>query len=189
MKTVVCSILLAGIATLASVAHAQEAVLNAAPTPFTASQQDRADSGWHGDDWRHGLGPVDIIDLVRPGVAAIEANDFTQAEALFARSLRFNKNDLDLRFHMGLVKMELGKWDEARQYLRAPARELRKDPKPKSLLGVAYARLGDVASANTQRDRLLKMAAACNGTCEASAEIVSGIQMIDEALEEAGQSS
>ena len=82
--------------------------------------------------------------------------------------------------------MELGKWDEARHYLRTPARELRKDPKPKSLLGVTYARLGDVASANAQRDALLKMAAACNGTCETSAEIANGIQMIDSALAEAG---
>ncbi len=181
MKATVYSILLAGLTALAGAAHAQEA--SNIPTPFTASAQERDTSGWSGDYWRGDPGlPVAFTGQVHPGVAAIEANNFAQAETLFARSLRFNKNDLDLRFHMGVVKMELGKWDEARQYLRTPARELRKDPKPKSLLGVTYARLGDVASANAQRDALLNMAAACAGSCERAAEIESGIQMIDEAL-------
>ena len=185
MKATVCSIMLAGLTALAGAAHAQEA--GSLPTPFTASAQERDTAGWTGDYWRGDPGlPAAFTGQVHPGVAAIEANNFAQAETLFAKSLRFNKNDLDLRFHMGMVKMELGKWDEARHYLRTPARELRKDPKPKSLLGVTYARLGDVASANAQRDALLKMAAACNGTCETSAEIANGIQMIDSALAEAG---
>jgi predicted Zn-dependent protease len=85
---------------------------------------------------------------------------------------------------MGVAKMNLGKWDEAKRYLRTAARELRKLPDPKSHLGVTYAKLGDIDGANAQRARLVKMAEACKGTCELSPYITSGIEMIDEALAE-----
>jgi Flp pilus assembly protein TadD len=89
----------------------------------------------------------------------------TRAETLRARSLQHNKNNASLRLYMGIAKMELGKWSEARHYLRTPAREMRKDPEPRSLLGVTYVELGDFAGAHAQRDALVKIAAACEGSC------------------------
>jgi Flp pilus assembly protein TadD len=123
------------------------------------------------------------------GVAALEANDFTRAEEIFAETLRYNQNNASVRFYLGVVKMNLGKWDEAKRYLKTAARKLRKLPDPKGHLGVTYAKLGDIAGANAQRARLVKMAEACKGTCKLSPYIMDGIQMIDEALAEAPSSS
>lgn len=183
MKLGICTILV-GVTALAGAAHAQ-----VPPTPFTASQQERGDSGWSYDAERAIPGAASFEIGVHPGIAALEANDFAQAETLLGKSLQFNKNNVSLRLHMGIAKMELGKWDEARHYLRTPAREMRRDPEPKSLLGVTYVKLGDFESAYAQRESLLQMAAACESSCERAAEIESGIALIDAALAEAGAKS
>ena len=184
MKPVTLSILLASGAALVGAANAQEAPTYVPSAPFTASEQTRSDPPWGGwsDSWRGDPSSLTTSNSFEAGVAALEANDFTRAEEIFAKSLRYNGNDLTIRFYMGVAKMELGKWDEAKRYLRSPARELRKLPDPKSHLGVTYAKLGDTAAANAQRAKLVKMAEACKGTCKLSPYIMDGIQMIDEAL-------
>jgi len=188
MRTTSLPILLAASAAFAFAAHAQEApaFMNTDPsTPGANSPRQEAD--WQGD-------PVmpccDLTDIRRErsledGVAALEASDFARAEEIFARVLRYNKNNDAIRFYLGVAKMNLGKWDEAKRNLKIAARELRKLPDPKGHLGVTYAKLGDIAGANAQRARLVKMAEACKGDCKLSPYITSGIQMIDEALAEA----
>jgi predicted Zn-dependent protease len=189
MKVGICTILVAAFASVAGAAHAQDETNYLPPTPYSPSDPSRGVSGWSPDLSRGDPGAVSFEIAMHPGIAALEANDFVQAETLLAKSLRYNKNDVSLRLHMGIAKMELGKWDEARQYLRTPAREMRKDPEPKSLLGVTYVQLGDIAGAKAQRDALVQMAAACEGTCARAADIQSGIQLIDSALAQAGVSS
>lgn len=184
MKSSICTMLVIGVTALAGAAHAQ-----VPPTPFTASQQERGDSGWNADLERQDFGVASFKAGMHPGIAALEANDFAQAEELLGKSLQYNKNNISLRLHMGIAKMELGKWDEARHYLRTPAREMRRDPEPKSLLGVTYVKLGDFESAFAQRESLLQMAAACQTSCARAAEIESGIALIDAALAEAGVKS
>lgn len=194
MKTGTLSILLAAGATLAFAANAQtpDVSLNPAlsepPTSFSSAP---ADPGWSGDPW---MPCCDLTDKRRArslghGVAALEANDFARAEEIFAGILRYNQNNDAIRFYLGVAKMNLGKWDEAKRYLKIAARELRKLPDPKSHLGVTYAKLGDTAGAYAQRARLVKMAEACKGKCELSPYIIDGIQMIDEALTETPSSS
>jgi Flp pilus assembly protein TadD len=196
MRTIALSILLAAGAALAFPANAQTPPAPASPPDpsFPTSlmgAQPPAEPPWS-EDLR--MPCCDATDTRRArsfgsGVAALEASDFTRAEEIFADILRYNKNDTTLRYHMGVAKMNLGKWDEAKRYLRTPARELRKDPDPKSLLGVTYARLGDIAGANAQRASLVRMAEACKGACEFSSSIMDGIRMIDEALAETRSSS
>ena len=186
MRTVALSMLLAASAAFAGAANAQEAPAPPAyepSAPFSAGNSG-ADPGavdnWH---WES-IGGVTYRNPVSAGVAALEANDFAKAEEIFSNSLRYYRSDPTFRFYMGVAKMNLGKWDEARRYLRTAARELRKLPDPKGHLGVTYAKLGDIDAANAQRASLVKMAEACKGTCKLSPYIVSGIQMIDEALAE-----
>jgi tetratricopeptide (TPR) repeat protein len=191
MRTTSLPILLAASAAFAFAAHAQEApaFMNIdPPTPGAESNPGlQPGGGWQGD-------PVmpccDLTDIRRErslgdGVAALEASDFARAEEILARNLRYNKNNDAVRFYLGVAKMNLGKWDEAKRNLKIAARELRKLPDPKGHLGVTYAKLGDIAGANAQRARLVKMAEACKGDCKLSPYITSGIQMIDEALAEA----
>jgi tetratricopeptide (TPR) repeat protein len=187
MKRVTLSVVLAAGAALTGAAHAQEApAANYVPaTPYTQSQQERSNPGWDGDAWRRDPGPILTANPFEDGVAALDANDFTRAEAIFVKSLRYNANDVTARFYMGVTKMKLEKWDEAKRYLRTPARELRKLPDPKGHLGVTYVKLGDITGANAQRAALVKMADACKGTCKLAPYIASGIQMIDAALAQA----
>jgi tetratricopeptide (TPR) repeat protein len=191
MKTIRLSILLAAGAALVGAANAQDASNYIPSTPFTASEQVRSDPGqsWDSDRWR---GPDVWPNVpgaprgnpIPMGVAALEANDFALAEEIFTDVLRYNRNNAAVRFYLGVAKMNLGKWDEAKRYLKIAARELRKLPDPKGHLGVAYAKLGDTAAANAQRARLVKMAEACKSACELSPYIQDGIRMIDEALAE-----
>lgn len=187
MKTVTLSMLLGAGVAFAGAANAQAAPPTYVPsTPYTYSEQQRHDppstgawmDNWHGDP---NLGVVSNNSF-GAGVAALQANDFTKAEEIFTKSLLFNKNDVTARFYMGVTKVKLEKWEEAKRYLRTPARDLRKVPDPKGYLGVTYAKLGDTEAALAQRASLLKMAEACQGTCEHASYIANGIQMIDEAL-------
>jgi tetratricopeptide (TPR) repeat protein len=181
------SIVIGASAALAGTASAQEATY--IPTaPFTASEQERSDPGTDWDRLRGDPGPVLPPRTFDDGIAALEANDFARAEAIFNEGRRYYGNNPRFRFLMGVTKMNLGKWEEARRYLKTAARELRKLPDPKSHLGVTYAKLGDTDSAIAQRNRLLEMAEACKGTCRLSPYIMSGIEMIDEALAEPAES-
>lgn len=187
MKSVAFSFLLAAGAMVHGAAMAQEppaAASSQTPsTPYTGSESQRSQSGWYsppsGD-----LGPVLTRYPVRSGVAALEASDFVRAEKIFAERLRYDGSDVAARFYLGVAKMNLGKWSEAKPHLKSAARELRKLPDPKSHLGVTYAKLGDVAGARAQRDRLVRMSETCRGTCSLAPRIDAGIRMIDEALAE-----
>ena len=195
MRAVTLSILLASAAVFGAAAvNAQtpdvslNPALSEAPTSFSSAP---ADPGWSGDPQ---MPCCDLTDRrsarsLDHGVAALEASDFTQAEEIFANVLRHNKNNTAVRFYLGVAKMNLGKWDEAKRYLKTAARELRKLPDPKSHLGVTYAKLGDIDAAHAQRARLVKMAEACKSKCELSPYIIDGIEMIDEALAESPSSS
>ncbi|MFT3725085.1 MAG: hypothetical protein QM773_16055 [Hyphomonadaceae bacterium] len=186
MRKITLSVLLGAGVAFTGAASAQEAPTYFPSTPYTSSEQQRSDppgSGAWMDNWHGDPGLVFSSEsLYGAGIAALQANDFTKAEEIFTKSLLYNKNDVTARFYMGVTKVKLEKWEEAKRYLRTPARELRKVPDPKGYLGVTYAKLGDTEAALAQRASLLKMAEACQGTCEHSSYIANGIQMIDEAL-------
>ncbi len=188
MKTITLSVLFGAGLVFANAAQAQDAPPTYVPSvPYTYSEQQRSGSpnvsgawmdNWHGD-------PSLVFgssSLLGAGVAALQANDFTKAEEIFAKSLLFDKNDVTARFYMGVTKVKLEKWEEAKRFLRTPARDLRKVPDPKGYLGLTYAKLGDTKAALAQRASLVKMAEACQGVCKHSSYIANGIQMIDEAL-------
>lgn len=189
MKIVPFSILLAASAVLACTAHAQtpsDPPVSSGSASYPPVVVPQADPGWSGNpvmpccDMTEARG----VRSFDQGVAALEANDFARAEEIFADILRYNRNDATVRFYLGVAKMNLDKWDEAKRYLKIAARKLRKLPDPKGHLGVAYAKLGDTAGAYAQRAALVKMSKACKDRCRLSPYIMDGIQMIDEALAE-----
>jgi TolA-binding protein len=181
MRTVALSILLAAGAALASGANAQEspaassyAYVGESETPSSTPDftpvsmwSDNASSSRYG---------------IQYGVSALKAQDFMQAETIFANFLKYKQNNADANFYMGVAKMNLGKWDDAKQYLEIAVSRKPQHPDPKSRLGVTYAKLGDAAAANAQRADLVKMNDACKNACRLSRYIKGGIEMIDEAL-------
>ena len=180
MKTVVLSIMLAGTA-LGSAANAQEAP--PAPPVGTVDGSQFAPPPDMNISWDYSS-PRGVHRLQR-GFDAMDAGNFTKAEALFARIRERAPGDGATNFYLGVIKMVLGKWDEAKMPLEVAVRKMPVLPDPKSRLGVTYAKLGDTAGAHAQRADLVKMADACQGACELSPYITGGIHMIDEALAEA----
>jgi tetratricopeptide (TPR) repeat protein len=191
MRTVAISILLAAGAMLASTANAQAP---AAPTPEgppassyavpndTGSAQYTPPSAASYNFWDSATGYYGAV-RDRDGVEALEAGNYARAEEIFSLLLSSPQSSSPaIRFYLGVAEMNLGKWDEAKKDLMVATRRLRTLPDPKSRLGVTYAKLGDIESANAQRAALVKMSDACKGTCRNSQFIVEGIQMIDEAL-------
>jgi TolA-binding protein len=193
MRTVALSILLAAGIAAAVPANAQTPPPPAGDALFPASllsYQPTSDPGWDGDAWRRPMVLERIYgDRMEIGVAALKAGEFPLAEAMFADFLRLRPNSADANFYMGVAKMNLGEWDEAKTHLELAVQKKPKHPDPKSRLGVTYARLGDAAGANAQRAELVKMGAGCKGACkrELSPYIIAGIEMIDKALAEAPQ--
>ena len=184
MRIAALSILLAAGAALAGAANAQDFVMppsdpvpNVVPDPYPSP-------GW--DSWRHshvdGLNGIPAADPFQTGVNALRDEDFARAEMVFARIVRRDRKSGEANFYLGATRMELGKWEDAKKPLEIAVAKIPEHPDPKSRLGVTYARLGDIAGANAQRARLVKMDEACKGTCELSPYIMDGIQMIDEAL-------
>ncbi len=166
MRTVKISVLLAIGATLAFAANAQ---VPRGLTPLTEDQRNLANNNT--DNHRF-----------QDGVAALQAKNFTVAEGIFADVLLHDQNNADANFYMGVAKMSLGKWDEAKKYLEIAVKKNPKSPDPKSRLGVTYAKLGDTAGANAQRADLVKMDKDCKATCRYAQYILDGIVMIDQAL-------
>jgi TolA-binding protein len=181
MRTITLSILLAAAAALASAANAQEASI----APPAA-----ADPSYGGDyspptDAPPSLWSDNVSNSrygIQYGVIALKDQDFTGAETIFANFLKYKQNNADANFYMGVAKMNLGKWDDAKQYLEIAVSRKPQHPDPKSRLGVTYAKLGDAAAANALRADLVKMNDDCKDACRLSPYIKGGIQMIDEAL-------
>ncbi len=113
------------------------------------------------------------------GVDALKAKNFGVAEAIFADVLRENGNHPEANFMMGVAKMSLGKWSEAKPYLDIAVQKKPKDPDPKSRLGVTLIKLGDAEGAKRQRDDLVKLQRDCGGNCKNAEYIDRGIAMID----------
>ncbi len=116
------------------------------------------------------------------GVEALQARNFVVAEGIFEDFLLGNPTHPDANFMMGVTKMSMEKWEEAKTYLEVAVKKNSKAPDPKSRLGVTLAKLGDVNGAMEQRAALEKMGKDCKAKCRNAQWIANGITMIDEAL-------
>ena len=176
MKMIVVSILLAGAMGVAGAAHAQGNQGNTEPSfdnPF---------SGPIADTWRP-MGPSpDDRTIPWSGIRAMKANDFVGAEAMFADFLARKPESAEANLYMGVVKMNLGKWSEAKPYLESAAAKEPTHPDPKIRLGLTYVKLGDTTAAIAQRAALVKMRESAKGSREMATHISDGVAMIDRAL-------
>lgn len=119
---------------------------------------------------------------------ALAAQDYATAEAKAGQLVRRNPTTLDANFLMGLAKIGLGKWDEAKTQLQSAVNKEPKRPEPKTRLGLAHVKLNDLEAAKRQRAELANLDAACKGACSDAKWIAEGIAALDHALAAPGTS-
>lgn len=123
-----------------------------------------------------------LMKIRKDGIDALQAQDFPSAEKAFGNLLAKNPTTNDANYLMGVAKLGLRNWTEARQYLEAAVSKEPKRAEPKSRLGVAYVRLNDMDSARKQRADLAGLDAKCGGKCVDAAAIVDSVRILDQAL-------
>lgn len=119
--------------------------------------------------------------LRKAGLEALQAQNFAGAEKSFGSLLEKNPTTSDANYLMGLAKIGLKKWPEAKQYLEVAIMEEPKRPEPKARLGVADIMVNDMEGAKVQRIVLADMAEKCNGCADAK-KINDNLAMIDKVL-------
>lgn len=123
-----------------------------------------------------------VMKIRKEGIDALQAQDFVAAEKSFGALLARNPTTNDANYLMGLAKLGLRNWADARQYLEAAVKKEPARAEPKSRLGVAYIRLNDMDAANKQRAELAGLDAKCKSKCPDAAAIADSLRILDQAL-------
>ncbi len=156
---------------LAAAAHAQPG-LSTKPNYDGIYNADRIDESTQRD----------LAALHKTATDALAAQDYAAAEKTLADLVRREPTTLDSSFLMGVAKIGLGKWDEARAHLEKAVRMEPRRPEPKSRLALVYAKLNDTEGAKRQRADLASLDAGCKGTCPDATWIAEGLAAVDHAL-------
>ncbi|MBI1338874.1 hypothetical protein GC169_01505 [bacterium] len=122
-------------------------------------------------------------------VEALKGGNFGVAEALFEDIVAHDRNDAGANFMLGVAKMGLEKWAEAKPYLEKAVKRTRRDPDPKSRLAITLIKLGDISGARVQRAELVKLQGQCKRSCKNAEWIASSLAMVDAALPAAGMAA
>ena len=125
---------------------------------------------------------IKFTTLYRAGAEALQNKNYPVAEGIFSDLLRRNPANADANFLMGLTKIGLEKWSEAKGYLEVTVRLDPKRPEAKTRLGLTYIKLADTDSAKKQRAELANMNLVCKGACEDAVWIADGLMLLDQAL-------
>jgi tetratricopeptide (TPR) repeat protein len=118
----------------------------------------------------------------KAGLAALQAQDYTQAEKSFTELLSKDPTTSDANYLMGLAKLGLKKWPEAKQHLELAIISEPARPEPKARLGVADIMVNDMTGAMAQRAELVSMTNKCANTCADARRIADNLAMIDKVL-------
>lgn len=120
--------------------------------------------------------------LSRVGAEALRNKNYPAAERIFSDLLSRNPSNPDANFLMGLTKIGLENWAEAKGFLEVAVRQDPKRPEPRTRLGLTYVKLDDMDSARKQRAELANMDRDCKGACEDAVWIADGLVLLDQAL-------
>jgi TolA-binding protein len=117
----------------------------------------------------------------KDGVEALQRQDFAGAETIFTKLAGENPTTNDAHYLLGIAKLSLQKWAEAKQVLEIAVKKEAMRPEPKARLGVACLRLNDAAGAIKQREELAGMAAKCKD-CPDAQRIAENLALLDRAI-------
>lgn len=156
---------------LAGLAHAQ-------PGLSTKPDYDRIYAADRSDEYTR----RELSILHDAATAALDAKNYAAAESALGELVRRNPTTTDSSFLMGLAKIGLEKWAEARIHLEAAVQKEPTRPEPKTRLGLAYIKLNDIEAARRQRAELASLDAGCKGSCIDAKWIADGLILLDQAL-------
>lgn len=118
----------------------------------------------------------------RAAVDALAAKDYAGAEQMLADLIPRAPAKRDTTFLMGLSKIGLGKWDEAKAFLELAVVAEPARPEAKTRLGLAYLQLNEFDKARQQRDALAGLDSKCARICADAKWISEGLTMLDERI-------
>lgn len=117
----------------------------------------------------------------KEGVDALQKQDFAGADKIFAKLAAENPTTNDAHYLLGVAKLGLQNWAEAKGVLEIAVKREANRPEPKARLGVACLRLNDVAGATKQREDLAAMQAKCKD-CPDAPRIAENLALLDRAI-------
>ena len=123
-----------------------------------------------------------LAQLQQQGLTALQGKDFAAAEAAFSELLRRKPSAVGANFMLGLAKIGLEKWEDAKVALERAVDDEPDRPEPKTRLGLTHIMLQNAEGARQQRDALLMLDVDCKGSCKDAAWIKDGIVALDQAL-------
>lgn len=168
-------LMLAAIGSLSGVAHAQPG-LSTGLNPEGADRANQIEENARRQ----------LMAIRKVGVEALQSQNYPVAEKTFSELLARSPTTSDANYLMGLAKLGLQNWGEAKQFLEIAVKQEPKRPEPKARLGVTYVRLNDIDAAKKQRAELVKMDKKCKGGCGDAAGIADGLALLDKALASQG---
>ncbi len=121
------------------------------------------------------------------GMTALKESKFADAKRAFDHVLSVAPNDANTNYLAGLARAGL---DDNKGAAKLFAKAVKIDPAmigASQQLGIAYAKLGDKAHAQTQLDALTARDTACAKTCPQAADLAAAIAAINAALGAAPQ--
>lgn len=131
----------------------------------------------------------ELLVLHDAAIAALDARNYAAAETTLGELVRRDPTTIDSNFLMGLAKIGLEKWAEARSYLEVAVQKEPKRPEPKTRLGLAYIKLNNIDAAKRQRAELAGLDVACKGACVDATWIADGLITLDRALASPGEAT
>jgi hypothetical protein len=124
----------------------------------------------------------ELMALRKTAIDALEAKNYPAAEQTLGELVLRNPTTTDAHFLMGVAKIGLGKWEDARISLEAAVLSEPQRPEPKTRLGLTYVKLDNADAAMRQRADLASLDVACRQACADATWIKDGIVVLDEAL-------
>ena len=125
--------------------------------------------------------------LHKAGVAALEANNFAEADVHFTALVEKQPRNADANFLLGLAKFGQQDWEAARTYLTVASERDKRRPEPKTRLGITLIQLGDLDSAINVYRELEALNERCKGRCKDDEWIKQGVLELGTALSAALQ--
>jgi cyclophilin family peptidyl-prolyl cis-trans isomerase len=105
--------------------------------------------------------PVTTFDIGKAkeaeALALMKASKYDEAEAVLAEGLEVAPWWYNLRYRMGILKLERGEAAAAIPHLSRAARMAPREPDPHLYLALAYAKSGDSANAKVNFEKVLKL--------------------------------
>lgn len=118
----------------------------------------------------------------KKGVAALQAQQYKDADRAFGRVLQSMPRDANSNYMAGLARAGLGELKDARKYFEKAAKYENDLIPAHQELAIAWARLGEPDKAKAVLDDLKLRAAACADACPQAADLKAAIPAVEAAL-------